>query len=97
MLPLLAFCVPRSARADIRPDCSRPERSPDPIPAWSRLQWSVGAGIATASQPHLEWDTSFVVAPQAGFAVWAKEWRWIPVFMVFALVVWLQRRRLPRG
>ena len=28
---------------------------------------------------------------------WAKEWMWIPGFMVFALVVWLQRRRLPRG
>ena len=27
---------------------------------------------------------------------WAKEWMWIPGFMVFALVVWLQRRRAPR-
>ena len=25
-----------------------------------------------------------------------KEWMWIPGFMVFALVVWLQRRRAPR-
>ena len=28
---------------------------------------------------------------------WAKEWMWIPGFMVFALVVALQRRRAPRG
>lgn len=28
---------------------------------------------------------------------WAKEWMWIPGLMVFALVVWLQRRRQAKG
>jgi hypothetical protein len=73
-MAMLAFGLPRSASAELPPDCARPEPSPDPIPAWSRLQWSVGVGAAS-SRPYSKWDATFVVAPQAGFAVWAKEWR----------------------
>lgn len=65
----------RAALADLPPDCADARSRPaaDPIPIWSRWQWSVGLGAAVDGLPP-DWDSTFVVAPQAGFAVWAKDW-----------------------
>ncbi|WP_069383301.1 TRAP transporter permease [Halomonas caseinilytica] len=38
-----------------------------------------------------------IIEVQAPVERWTKEWMWIPAFLVFALVVLLQRRRRDRG
>ena len=50
---------------------------------------------STAADLGLDFDQQIlsVLAPTDRFT---KEWMWIPGFLLFALVVWLQRRRRPR-
>ncbi len=45
-----------------------------------------------AADAGLEFDQEILVV-RAPTDRWAKEWMWIPGFMLFGLVVWLQRRR----
>ena len=47
---------------------------------------------SVAADIGLELDQE-ILQIQAPTQRWSKEWMWIPGFMVFALVVWLQRRR----
>jgi len=57
-------------------DCSKQIATKQPIPAWSRLQWSLGAGAAFRRDPDA-WTTSgttsAVLVPQASWQVWATE------------------------
>jgi len=45
-----------------------------------------------AADAGLEFDQEILVV-RAPTDRWAKEWMWLPGFLVFGLVVWLQRRR----
>lgn len=44
--------------------------STDPVPAWSRLGWSLATGVAWTSR-----NAAAVVVPQAQVALWLREWR----------------------
>ena len=52
-------------------DCGRGMRaSPDAVPAWSRLSWSLQTGAAVTRA-----GRAAVVVPQLGYALWLREWR----------------------
>lgn len=53
-------------------DCSHQERARPPIPAWSRLSWSVAVGSSSRHRDEA-WTDAYVVVPQLAYAPWLIE------------------------
>ena len=67
-------------------DCSQLALTQEPIPAWSRLQWSVRSGVTV--DVSTDSDARAVLLPQASVAVWAREWECQPGTGFFRYNIW---------